>query len=326
MVEHISLHEAIRIGYFEKVIELISLGNDINDIDGFNQTVLHVGINHKQTDIVRFLLYIQNDPTILHNISKSLQFEDFDITRSLNSKDIYRNTPLVIAVNKNNREITKILLEMGSDVNVNMEHVVNDKKWQTKYPLMIAVLCSHYEIFEMLMNYGANPFTVDKNGNTLLYYASERGCIKMVHRLINCGLDVNTINKLGETPLHIASKNNYTHIVQLLLSHRVIMLNDINNKSPIYYSIRNENYDIINLIRDYLHFNIKNESIQSMRIIQNIRKSTRMKLYLQFQSRLPYLKLCISCYGNNQNHIGRYLFDILVQKEICSFIPEELYY
>jgi serine/threonine-protein phosphatase 6 regulatory ankyrin repeat subunit B len=313
------LHEAIHVGYFEKVIELISLGHDINEINDFGQTVLHVGIDNRQTDIIRFLLYIQNDKNLLnkslntHDISKSLNTHD--ISKSLNTHDIYRNTPLVLAVDRNNREITEILLKMGSNVNVNMNDTINDNKWQTKYPLMIAVLYGYYDIFEMLMSYGANPFITDKEGYTLLHYASENGYIKIVYRLINCGLDVNATNNLGQTSLQLACKSNYIDVVNLLLSYRAFIVNDINNKSPIYYAIKNENYDIVTLLMDNLDVNINDESIQ------NIRKSPRMELFLRYKSRLPYLKLGMSCYSlKNECHISKYLFDILVAMDICTYL------
>lgn len=48
----------------------------------------------------------------------------------------------------------------------------------------------------------------DKEGNTMLYWASKYGFNSFCNLLINNGADVNTRNNNGETPLFVAASNN----------------------------------------------------------------------------------------------------------------------
>ena len=119
-------------------------------------------------------------------------------------------TPLFIAVEKNDSQCVKNLLEAKADTNM----VSNDGAT----PLFIAAQNGYVEIFKDLINAGADinisPFT----GCTPLYIAAQNGHVEIVKDLINAGADIDTVyTENGYTPLFIAVDNNHTQCVKNLL-------------------------------------------------------------------------------------------------------------
>jgi ankyrin repeat protein len=87
-----------------------------------------------------------------------------------------------------------------------------------------------YETLEFLVNCGANPYTVDKNGSTALHAACWLGdpedatktlAAKTINLLLSLGLDVNALDAKGNTPLHEAAAGDWGSLtaIHTLLRH-----------------------------------------------------------------------------------------------------------
>ncbi|CAK8679781.1 NF-kappa-B inhibitor epsilon-like [Clavelina lepadiformis] len=105
--------------------------------------------------------------------------------------------------------------------------VTNDNQ-QTA--LHLAVLTDQPELVRCLVAYGANLTSKDRQGNTALHAACERGlaaCLEMLTVKLDADEDpglqkttlpqnVNERNYFGFTPLHLAAINNHGHVVKSL--------------------------------------------------------------------------------------------------------------
>ena len=80
---------------------LLEAGADINETDGYEQTILIKAVRDDNREIIEFLLENGAD---------------------INKKDAYGRTPLMNAVKDCNYEMVKFLLEAGADVNIASEN------------------------------------------------------------------------------------------------------------------------------------------------------------------------------------------------------------
>lgn len=91
------------------------------------------------------------------------------------------------------------------------------------FSLCVPNSSEHVKMFELLLNYDNNGKPLDINeknsdGDTLLFRASEKGCIEIVNLLLERDAIVDCPNSLGNTPLWIACCNRFIDIVNILIS------------------------------------------------------------------------------------------------------------
>ncbi|KAI2601749.1 ankyrin [Hypoxylon sp. NC1633] len=111
-----------------------------------------------------------------------------------------RASPLHISASRGNLEITDYLLEKGADVNA------LDKDENT--PLHVAILSKSSktdEIVRKLISNGAELDFRDDNGATPLMLAAKDGLWNVVKILLDAGADPFSLNYYGDNALHLAS-------------------------------------------------------------------------------------------------------------------------
>jgi hypothetical protein len=119
------------------------------------------------------------------------------------------NSPLHVAVENGNLEITQFLLTHGAKT--------NSKNAEKRTPLMMLDEDASVELVNLLLNYGAKINLADKEGNTALMFAAEYAPNEVVQSLISASATVNAVNKQGETALMRAAKNGELENVKSLL-------------------------------------------------------------------------------------------------------------
>lgn len=191
------------------------------------------------------------------------------------------NTPLTAAIELNNLEMVKFLVEHGANVNTNkisplltatyignrtldivkflVEHGadVNVRNKDGDTPLYNAFCNSDgIEMVKFLVEHGADVNAVDNlNGETPIFNAPrwiDEAHTHMLDKftyLIEHGADINFKNKHGETPLMIAAKRNKISISKILIEHGAdINIRNKLGKTAKDIAVENNKHVIVELL------------------------------------------------------------------------------
>ncbi len=171
-----------------------------------------------------------------------------------NCTDYHGQTLLYYAIDKQNPDIAKFLLESGAYV---------DAKFRDKTPLHYAVENQNIEIIKLLLEHEAKCDIEDSQGKTPLHYAQEGQNVEIkdllkkynddyiVRFLLESGADVDVKFK-GKTFLHCAVENQNIEIIKLLLEHEAKCdIEDSQGKTPLHYAQEGQNVEIKDLLKRY---------------------------------------------------------------------------
>ena len=172
-----NLHNIIKEGKTEELINYINEGNDINAPCNEEECPLHTAAYFGDIEIVKILL---------------------DNGAIVDTNNTY--TPLHIAANRGFPTIVNMLL----DRNANIEAVDEDGNT----PLHWAAMLGSPEGITILINRGANINATNYDGKTALHFAACNGGSKAVEILMNSGANIEAICNKGKTALHYAVDNN----------------------------------------------------------------------------------------------------------------------
>lgn len=128
---------------------------------------------------------------------------------NLKDKGYGNNSPLHVAVENGNLEITEFLLTRGAKI--------NSKNADKRTPLMMLDEDAGAELVNLLLRFGAKINLADKEGNTALMFAAEYASSEVAQALISAGANVNAVNKKGETALMRAADGGELENVKSLL-------------------------------------------------------------------------------------------------------------
>lgn len=191
----------------------------------------------------------------------------------INSKDRNGNSPLSIAVNKNNLEITRFLIENGASVHIeNYFHL----------PLICsAVMDGATEMIELLIDKGAKIsgyFSYAGKKRTLVGWAIDDNNAEKVEVLLKRGASPNgKFNLLAYSQnscLHAAVENRYSRIVELLIEHNAdVNVKNEHGQTPIYLAIKSKYSEIIKLLYD------NGADIDNVKDVMNETASDYVKLF-----------------------------------------------
>ncbi len=176
-----ALHAAIERNTDPFIVEMLIQYGAIVDIqNAMGETPLDMAIRYKKDSSIICLLLeksasVSKWPTLYYAIDHGdamlLQLL-LKKGANVNVKDLFRDTPLHLAIYRSNKEITEILLQNRADV------TVKDLCGDT--PLHLAIRGNNEEIAEILLNNGADVNTQNNDGKTPLDYAREYGDQKLI--------------------------------------------------------------------------------------------------------------------------------------------------
>ena len=190
---HYPLITAINNKWSSGVKALINAGADLSISTRSGETVLHRSISMKLNNIAIDLV---------GRVKKKV----------INQQNTAGTTALDLALRAQHLKLTRKLLKANASVNIS-DNVSN-------LPLHRAVIWNNQEILKSILSKTKKSLidTLNENGNSALYIATERGFPKTMGLLLRSNTDVNLENEKGDTPLHIAVKKDFVSGVQLLLS------------------------------------------------------------------------------------------------------------
>ncbi len=209
---------------------------------------------------------------ILHICAKkgnTKLFKQFIGFVNINEKNFYFETALHMAVNNNNIEIVKLLLDNGADVNA--------KDVEENTPLHIASEKGYTKVVNQLLTNkkSKNKINInekDNDWNTPLHMAANNNKIGIVKLLLDNGADVNAKDVLGIIPLCDAVNNNNIAIIKLLFKkENDININNNKNKNTLYDSILN-----------WPNFNKQEENKINLFLKKYIELNNKINLYSNF--------------------------------------------
>jgi ankyrin repeat protein len=158
----LALHWAVAKGHFEVAKVLLCAGSQV-DTETEKQRVDMDTMMREDADVVKQQLRLLE----LHEKQRRAMLAGRGLQIAVPSRLAFAagDTPLHSSVQRRRREIVKLLLDSGAEVNA-----VN--RWgQT--PLHYACVCRQKEIVEVLLDSGADVNIRDKNGHTAVALASS---------------------------------------------------------------------------------------------------------------------------------------------------------
>jgi len=166
--------------------------------------------------------------------------------KDVNAKDdLYGDTPLLWATGFGHKEVIKMLIDKGANVNSKAEG-----GWT---PLHYATGGNDQEIVKLLIAKGADLNSKNaKDQITPLHWAAWRGHKEVAELLIIKGAAINTKNKSGGTPLHNAAWKGHKKIIDLLIRKGAdLNAKDIDGKTPFNWAEEANRKEISQLFRKH---------------------------------------------------------------------------
>ncbi|XP_067668045.1 ankyrin repeat domain-containing protein 50-like [Haliotis asinina] len=211
---------------------LVSKGGLTSQVDADGNNILHLACWGGNIEIVEYIL----------------SHDDVDI----NGRGQFGRTPLMAAAYKGHGKIFDLLVTKGADHTAvddaggNVLHVaclgghmdivscvleldmldINSNGQCGRTPLMMAASNGDRDIFDLLVNKGADATLLDEDNNTILHLAAKGGHVEIVkYALAVKSVDINARNKHHETATMLATDG--SEVCNLLVSHRDVLDTDL---------------------------------------------------------------------------------------------------
>ena len=238
--EKTALMLACEAGHEEVVQTLVLVGANVNFQDNIGQTALMVS---KTKEIFSLLLQSNAGINILtHNGS----------------------TPLIIASGLGHLSVVETLLvEYSNDPNFRNEIGMT--------ALLFACQNGHYQMVEILLKNGADPYIQSISGSTALILSSQNGHQQVVELLLEKQVDPNVQNsKIGRTALIQASQQGHYQVVEILLKNGADPnIHDNDGWTALIISSQNGHQQIVELLLEkHVDPNVQNSKNGRTALIQ----------------------------------------------------------
>ena len=201
-----------------------------------------LNIDHKEDEALELILKWRNSIE-LGEQDRQQHLRSWRAAVDIYAENIWRRKALMSSAEKGNKEMIRLLLNEGADVNA------KDKDGRTA--LMDAVWQEDEEIVQLLLDKGADINAKDKWSGTALMDAVWQGNEKMVRNLIDGGADVDAKDKDGRTALMGAVLQEDEEIVRILLDKGA----DVNTKdkwsgTALMDAVLQGNKEIVRILLD----------------------------------------------------------------------------
>ncbi|VDN93590.1 unnamed protein product [Brugia pahangi] len=195
--KHSAVHWAVACGQLEALITLLESGARVDCVDNQGAQAVHYAAAATTNDIT-----LERCEAILHILLK--------YGANVNARDIDGRTPILWAASCGNLEIVIILSQIGGDI------------YATDRDQLGAIHCAashgHIHIIEYLIS-NLDPFivnSVDRNGDTALFYAVTLGHYECARLLLLNGAEVNHQDRHLRCPIHCAAAKGQLRMLKLL--------------------------------------------------------------------------------------------------------------
>jgi ankyrin repeat protein len=213
---------------YEKVIakssaeflsEFISYGADPEqDLDGSGKRPLMVAAENNNLKAAKFLIGRKvnldvadsHGATALHYAIRNKHPATVELLLKAGAKTNEQPQPLLLAVDRNQIEIVKLLLAANADLEARESQAGLSA-------LALAAFRGHADLVDLLLGAGSDPSAQDSQGQTALMIAVDRGETDVVEVFIRKGVSVNRPGSDGVTALMIAAAKGDCLLINKLL-------------------------------------------------------------------------------------------------------------
>lgn len=216
-------------------------------------TPLHLAAEFNNLNILKILIESGADVNAKIDNELSLhKVRDYDRIKKIMKANLDDGkTPLHFAVEAENENIVKVLIDAGADVNA-----MNKDEYT---PLrLVPQSDDNVNILKLLIDAGSDVNSNSSlwNDGTLLHEAAESGKVNILKVLLESGADVNAKNSFeNNTPLQLAASsrhnpNNLTIAKTLIDSGADIDAKNCVDNTPLHSSVLYKNFDFVRLLID----------------------------------------------------------------------------
>ena len=225
---------AAREGHIDTVKALLDGGVDINYGDVDNTTGLVVAIMNKQYTLAKYLIDRGADPNIVDAGGRTALYAIVDMRNE--DWSTLPNRPLEDPLPS--LEVVKAVLARSTSIDTPLTRPLPGRSGMDAgdttlnagtTALMRAARAGDAEVMRLLLEKGANPKAVTRDGNNALLLAagagyrdkntrgSETGALEAVKVAMGAGLELSGTNNRGENALHGAANRGADTIIQFLV-------------------------------------------------------------------------------------------------------------
>ena len=304
--EHI-LHFCCKKDLFQSVLWLLDHGVDIEIENLQKETAIFYAIHSKSSAIIQTL--VEHNANINHlNIYNRTALQDavigannrvvnylIEVTSALGNCDVHGNNLMFDALANGNLEIIK---RIGSLKQVN----INQINENGNTILHKEIVLKNNNLALMLLDLGANPTILDKNGKNFLFYAISKGIenLMIIEKAVSLGCNINSkssqnttllmesINYFLNTPKENENqkKSHFEMIKELIKLGVNVEALDNKSENVLFLATRSENRDLINLLLEESNINLNHENSNGDTVLlflflNGIRNNDLIKLYLE---------------------------------------------
>lgn len=212
---------------------------------------IQIPIENALNGAMELLLYYFIRKSNIKAIELLSKLPSIDI--NISYEDIYKETPLHIAVGSQESEIVSILLK-HPDINVNAQTSTGET------PLMYGIDVAQPEIIQLLIDHpkiDVNIQTFDEKQSALHIAVEKMQSVKLEMILHKIDIKVNIQNKNGYTPLHMAVLLKHNLAITILSGRYDFEVDavDLNGQSALHLAVDKDNVQavkkLLNLGADY---------------------------------------------------------------------------
>lgn len=275
---------------------LVEFNANVNHINNKNRTALQESITNSNNKVIRYLL---------------------QVTKVLNNKDTNGNNLLFDAISNGNFNLIKSIVSLKK---IDLNEINN----QGNTILHLENVLKNNELAMFLLESGANPTIVDRNGKSFLFYSILDGIknMNLIKRASFFGFDLNLKNKNNRNILMEATNhflklpkndkkklNSQAELIKELVQMNINIQAVDNDNETVFFNItRSEDRDLIH----YFLNNVPNINLNKQNnigltpltilVLNGIKNRDLMKLYLEKGASL-----------NTKNKFGKTTIEILIE-------------